>query len=242
MLERKVDGDWLASYWGRLEYFFRRQTAGRRGGPFNGQTGRQGCYRELNERFSFSAIIETGAHRGTTTALFAEAEVPVYSIEVMARFASYSSARFCRQPHVQILHGDSRQLLRQLAQSSEVPRDNVFFYLDAHWYDDLPLREEIDIIRQHWTNWVVMVDDFAVPGTEYQYDAYGPGRNLDEAYLRPFVQDGVELFFPTMPVEEETGYQRGSVVLGEGRSVVDRLSKCQTIQSFSRSSPIAAIA
>jgi hypothetical protein len=36
--------------------------------------------------------------------------------------------------------------LRQLAASPSFSKHGVFFYLDAHWYSDLPLAEEIDAI------------------------------------------------------------------------------------------------
>ena len=36
--------------------------------------------------------------------------------------------------------------LRQLAASSLFPKGDVFFYLDAHWYSDLPSAEKISAI------------------------------------------------------------------------------------------------
>jgi hypothetical protein len=40
----------------------------------------------------------------------------------------------------------------------------LFFYLDAHWNEDLPLAEEIDLIFSRSPCAVVMIDDFEVPG------------------------------------------------------------------------------
>jgi hypothetical protein len=52
----------------------------------------------------------------------------------------------------------------------------VFFYLDAHWYDDV-LAEEFDLIAEHWARYVVMIDDFVVPHDPgYEYDTYAAGR------------------------------------------------------------------
>ena len=52
----------------------------------------------------------------------------------------------------------------------------TFFFLDAHGREHLPLREELEIILTHWREAIVMIDDFEVPGTDYGYDDYGPGK------------------------------------------------------------------
>jgi hypothetical protein len=50
----------------------------------------------------------------------------------------------------------------------------VFFYLDAHRYEDLPLRDEIRIVTRHWSEVAIMVDDFEVPNdSDYRFDDYG---------------------------------------------------------------------
>ena len=71
-----------------------------------------------------------------------------------------------------------------LARDSSVPKCDVFFYLDAHWEDDLPLLEEIEVIFSHRDRATIMIDDFCVPGTDYGFDDYGAGKTLNLAYLR----------------------------------------------------------
>lgn len=227
--------DRLADWYGRLEYRVRPSLSRRRGGPFNGQVLRQSCYGELQKKFGFSAIIETGSYRGITTSLFARAGVPVYSIETNPRFAAYSETRLRHEPHVRILRGDSRWQLSRLAKDALVPKRNVFFYLDAHWFDDLPLREEIEIVMQGWEDWVIMVDDFQVPGTTYAYDAYGPGKNLEADYLQPLLDRGLCMFYPSLPASAETGARRGCVVLCGQETVRRRLTTCHHLRPASTS-------
>jgi hypothetical protein len=57
-----------------------------------------------------------------------------------------------------------------LAARLDFPKSKVFFYLDAHCGWEAPLVEELKIIFTKWTEAVVMVDDFQVPGTDYVYD------------------------------------------------------------------------
>jgi hypothetical protein len=87
-----------------------------------------------------------------------------------------------------------------------------FIYLDAHWEEDLPLREELEIIREAWDRAIVMIDDFAVPGDPgYGYDDYGSGKALEQDYLPPM--PGWSLCYPAVPSAEETGERRGCSVL-----------------------------
>ena len=53
------------------------------------------------------------------------------------------------------------------------------FYLDAHWYKDLPLAEEIRIIRDQCKRGVIVIDDFFVSGSPgFDFDEY-PGVRID---------------------------------------------------------------
>ena len=221
--------DHLSKWYGRVEYCLRPGLSRRRGGPFNGQVLRQACYGELLRKFGFDAIIETGAYRGITTKLFAESNVPVYSIETNPRFAAYAETRLRIHRNAQVLLGDSRARLRDLAADPSVPKQNVFFYLDAHWYDDLPLLEEVQIINSAWQGWIAMVDDFEVPGSDYAYDDYGPGKALTLSYLQPAIDEGLSVFFPRHPAQSETGARRGSVVICNDVAVQQMLEQCRSL-------------
>jgi len=92
--------------------------------------------------------------------------------------------------------------------------EDVFFYLDAHREDDLPLREELEIIFTYWQRPIVMIDDFQVPDSDYAFDDYGPGKTLNLDYLQPVIAAyNISVFFPAVDVAEETGVKRGCVVL-----------------------------
>jgi hypothetical protein len=135
---------------------------------------------------------------------------PVKTVEADRRFYSFSARRLAYDPAVEISYGDSRSFLRNLARQPAAGL--VFFYLDAHWEADLPLREELEIIREGGQSAVVMIDDFKVPGDPgYSYDDYGPGGALVEDYLPEM--PGWALQYPSAPSSEETGAKRGCCVL-----------------------------
>ena len=86
---------------------------------------------------------------------------------VEAHPRSFGFARAClrRQRNVTLLDDDSLAALRTLFNGPlrSLAGRTLYFYLDAHRNDDLPLAEELDFIFSACPNAVVMIDDFQVP-------------------------------------------------------------------------------
>ena len=181
------------------------------GGPMNGQTARAEIVRELIEYCGVERIIETGTFRGTTTEWFAGFDLPVLSFEVMPRFAAFSRKRLKDFPKVRIEISNSVDGLKQITDDlSKV----TLFYLDAHWYDYLPLRDEYLLIREKFPKAVIVIDDFKVPHDAlYTYDDYGPDMALTLDYMQPAFDKAPAIFFPAVPAKYETGQRRGCTVM-----------------------------
>ncbi len=218
---------------GKAEYFLKPSLKDSWGGPMNGQTFRRRIYADLVRSLPLQAIVETGTYRGTTTALFEESGLPVYTVEASPRYHAYSQLRLRGvRGHVHVYLGDSRSFLKDLARDPSVPRADVLFYLDAHWEEDLPLREEVDLIFNNWERSVVLVDDFEVPGTDYEFDDYGPGKALTLDYLRPLERLGLSAYFPAASPGQETGAKRGCVVLCNDTAVAVALDEIETLRLY----------
>jgi hypothetical protein len=184
--------------------------------PLNGQCGRQQLFIDLVRTVQFTRIVETGTFRGTTTEYFArESGLPVYSVETEPRYYHYAKHRLRNRKDVFLSLGDSRQFLRRVLAGSRERAEKLFIYLDAHWYADLPLSEEVEIITSAVKDYLIMIDDFCVPGdTGYGFDSYGPEKTLDIEYLRGAVEKaGCDIAFPTLPSYRESGVKRGCIVL-----------------------------
>ncbi|MFN0038621.1 MAG: hypothetical protein ACKVP2_03825 [Burkholderiales bacterium] len=218
--------------YGRIEYFLRPKL--RKGQPLNGQAHRQKIFSDIVKNFPLQAIVETGAFRGTTTSFLVRTGLPVYSVEINPRYYGYCAARFRNaKESVRIALGDSRAFLQELSGDLSVPKQWVFFYLDAHWKDDLPLRREVELIFTNWKNSLVMIDDFCVPGTGYGFDAYGPDNTLDIDYLMPVVSAlDLAVFFPSVDVSQETGWKRGTAVLCQDRDMIAAIQKWGTVNRY----------
>jgi hypothetical protein len=218
----------MLDYWRRPEW---RETWG---GPFNGQAFRQRLFVELCGRVPFAAIVETGTHRGSTTAYFRRTtRVPVHSFEISPRHHGFARARLWLARNAHLYRGDSRAGIAALAESASLPSGPVFFYLDAHWGGELPLREELALVFAHWRQAVVMIDDFAVPDDPgYGFDDYGPEKTLTLAYLRRSAAPSMAVWFPACASSAETGARRGCVVLARDGDVVRRIDSARTLRRW----------
>jgi hypothetical protein len=219
---------------GMLDYWRRPEWRETWGGPFNGQAFRQRMFAELCVRIAFTAIIETGTYRGTTTAYFRQStRVPVHSFELRSRHHGFARARLWLARDVHLHRGDSRAGIAALAISRRWPRGPVFFYLDAHWEGDLPLREEVDLAFAHCGQAVIMIDDFAVPDDPgYGFDDYGPGKALTLAYLGPRAASPTAIWFPACVSSAETGARRGCVVLASDAELIRRIDSMRTLRRW----------
>ncbi len=185
------------------------------GKEMNGQDGRKEIVHDLFRRIPFVAAIETGTYFGHTTGYLASAlHVPVHSCEISPRYHHVARRLLRDLPGIHLHCEDARFFLDNLSRHLPTTSDPVFFYLDAHWYEDLPLVEEVELIAARWQNFVAMIDDFEVPGDpEYGYDSYG-GRDLNMELLSPALAGAnLQAFFPALPASRETGSKRGCAII-----------------------------
>jgi hypothetical protein len=191
------------------------------------QASRRAIVKDLFQRVGFVRAVETGTYLGSTAGYLAtELQVPVHSSESVARYHHAARRMLRNVPSVRLHLGDSRAFLREMASDPAVTSQPTFFYLDAHWYQDLPLADEIEIICGAWTDFVALIDDFEVPGDPgYVCDDYGPGKRLDTRYLAPQLErHELGLFFPVARAADESGSRVGYAVVAS-RSCVDRVAE-----------------
>ena len=230
---------WMPVSWkARIEFLFDKSLGKEFGGPFNGQEFRQGIFKDLVSTYSFRAIVETGSFRGVTTEFMAtESGLPVYTVEAESRFFHYAKLALRKNKKVKVILGDSRQFIVDLSKNKSFPKDSVFFYLDAHWHDDLPLFREIELVGANWTNTIIMIDDFEVPDdTGYNFDDYGGGKRLNLDYIFPLLENKWVVFFPSAKSDLETSIKRGCVVL-VSKDLEDTIKQVTTLRiyNFSKS-------
>jgi hypothetical protein len=225
-LRRNSDQGLLAPAAAIYDFVARPEHRRSFGGPLNGQAFRRLMVEGIINACDLRTVIETGAYRGTTTEFFAERFERVWTIEHTPRYYWYTRLRMLRRSSVNVVRGDSRAALLELARDSSITSAPTLFYLDAHWDADLPLAEEIEIIAQHWRTWVAVIDDFKVPGDDgYGFDTYGPNATLDAEYCSKIDVAGLRLFYPALHSTFESGCRRGSAVLVNDEALATRLGE-----------------
>ena len=192
--------------------------------PMNGQAARTEMVRQLIRQCAIERIVETGTFIGTTTEFFAEFGVPVTTVESNPKWAQLARQRLHMLTNVDPREAMSVDALRSLTAEPIDRNVPILFYLDAHWHDHLPLREEAEIAFGHFSKAVLLVDDFAVPDDAgYSFDDYGPDKRLNLDYLRQAKLPPYAAYFPATPSHAETGSRRGCVVLAVDPGLIDVL-------------------
>jgi hypothetical protein len=132
---------------GRLKFSLQPEERESWGGPFNGQTGRTKIFKAIVDKCRPIAVVETGTYHGTTAHFLAQSTgKPIYTVELDAKNYGFASERLRGCKKVSLERGDSRSFLRRCVRKREIQNGPVVFYLDAHWYNDLPLADELEII------------------------------------------------------------------------------------------------
>jgi hypothetical protein len=206
------------------------------GWAFNGQQHRQKIFCDLVRAFQFGGVFETGTFMGDTTGYMrSRVDCPVSTCEANPIFQSVAMSRLKSIPGIEFTLGDSRKFLEDhLSRTSIYKSQNAFFfYLDAHWHEDLPLEDEICIITKNVNQCVIMIDDFAVPDDSgYTYDNYGKGKSLDMAtFGKVFAEAGMQNFFPALQGNKESGAKRGCVILAKGNKIVEKIAVFPTLRT-----------
>ena len=191
------------------------------GEPFNGQEVRQGVIEELLELFGADLIIETGTFLGDTTKSLARHGAPVVTAEINPVHFRVARLRLRSHRNVELLCGDSVAALGLAARRAENAKP--FVYLDAHWYERNPLAEEVQIVLSSWSDALIAIDDFLVPGEPgYAYDEWR-GELLSAEMLD--LPEGAVLAYPATPAGRETGARRGAAFIARGPTAVSAFKR-----------------
>jgi predicted O-methyltransferase YrrM len=214
----------------------RHQTFYPWGGPMNGQTARLEIVRQLITSLRPVHIIETGTYRATTTAWFAEFGVPVTTIELNPRYAEFARRRLQKRDNVRVLQGDSVAMLHRLATEGTLAEGPVLIYLDAHWGEHLPLREELELLFARCAECIIVIDDFKIDDDDgYIYDEYGYEKTLEVSYLERSKIPGAQAFVPATPGRDETGARRGAIFLTASQKLAALMQRMKELRQITLS-------
>jgi len=202
----------------------------------NRQLKRKEIVADVLSKLKPFVIVETGTHTGNSTGYFAKNAEIVYTSDSSPIYMWAAKNRLKKFPNINFFIGDSRTFLENIQTEQNLKSKTTFFYLDAHWHEDLPLAEEISIIATNWQagNWVILIDDFCVPDDDgYAYPSYGPDKTLNYEYIRNLVErENLKVFYPTIPSKDETGFKTGYVFLANEGAALNILKSTVNLKQF----------
>lgn len=179
-----------------------RRMARAGGPPFNGDQILTRTVDFLLSECGVKQFIETGTHLGYTCRYFAARHpgLPFLTIENNPDFYDASQTVLRKYQNVKAVLGDSAQVISKLVQTGI--HGLPFFFLDAHWYDYLPLPDEIAMIGNQVLDAVMVIHDFQVPSMNYVFDAY-KGQSIGIGMLAASINKGknYQIYFPNYTYE-----------------------------------------
>jgi hypothetical protein len=103
-------------------------------------------------------------------------ELPILTCEVDNDYYAKSKENLAEfGPNVEVFHGDSREFLRKLKSNGDLAildEDGPpFFWLDAHWWPPVPLRDECAVVAS-LPRYVCMLDDFGCSAPHFDGDVF----------------------------------------------------------------------
>lgn len=218
---------------GRLDYL-RKPERRNRVWPMNGQQARLEAVREVIDACRIEQIVETGTHLGYTADWFAQLGPRVTTVELNPRWFEVSRLRLRKYGHVRVIEGRSIEVLRDLVNEAGSRERRIFFYLDAHWFEHLPLAEELVLIARHFPKAVILIDDFQVPDDPgYGFDDYGSGKRISLEYVANSGASDWTAYFPRASSQDESGRRRGWVVLTADPAMISTLDKVASLRRLS---------
>ena len=124
---------------------------------------KQRTVREYAQKYDLHTLVETGTYYGEMVAAMKDRFSRIYSVEYDHQLAQRAIKKFSRYSHIQILEGDSQQVIPELLKSLTAP---ALFWLDAGYYgwaglqgNKQRLTTELEAILRHPVQHVILMDD-----------------------------------------------------------------------------------
>jgi len=154
-----------------------------------------------------TSFVETGTHYAATALHMAKRHpsLPIFTCEIDENYHAASLATL--RPHVNahLSKESSEKFIARLI-SEKALGDLPMFFLDAHWYDYWPLPDEVAAIAA-LPRFVLLVDDFAVPGQSHFETSAGGGGTIGEHRTKPDTRPcGMPLIESLLPPDCEVAY------------------------------------
>jgi len=180
--------------------------------PFNGQVKRMLQIASIAEAYKATHLIETGTFLGSSTVyLSGMVTQKTYTIEVDKTTAAKARKRFELNNSgldIELIVGDSAIEIAKVLKRIPNSNNKILAYLDAHWLEAIPTKNELLALQNWGGDWIAIIDDFKVEDDlGYGFDSYGETEIGVE--IVPQIK-GLQVWVPKVSSNLETGAKRGT--------------------------------
>jgi hypothetical protein len=145
-------------------------------GAFNQDTFVQAEFKKLQNEFKLKIAIETGTCLGYTSEFLSTFFKEVRTIEIMEDYLKIAKAnRLDALKNVKCTLGSSSDKMDELLKGCG---DDTMVFLDAHWQNHCPLKDELQAIARLGIEPCIAIHDFQVPNQ--------PTLGFDSIGVQPF--------------------------------------------------------
>lgn len=166
---------------------------------------------KLKEKFKSNVFIETGTNDGDSMGILSPHFQELYSCEIVPETYELAKNNLRYSTNVTVTNESSITFLETICQKFQ-GRNDIIFFLDAHWEKYWPLLDELKIIKKYGFECPIIIHDFYIPdgkgNSKFCYDSY-EDQNLDLNYVKNDIYNvfngRYDIYYPDY-VTEPSGY------------------------------------
>lgn len=178
--------------------------------PLNSDVYAQIEFKTLQQKHNLKIAIETGTCLGYTTAFLANFYKEVRTVEVNPEYLEIAKTnRLNDFNNVKTNLGSSSNLMPNLLAGCG---NDTFIFLDAHWQDYCPLKDELQHISNSGIEPVIAIHDFLVPNH--------PELGYDSTNGQPFTFEWLKDSFDAIYGENNYNYYYNTKAEGAKRGII----------------------
>lgn len=181
-------------------------------GALNQDTFAQQEFINLKNKFGLKYAIETGTCLGYTTDFLADHYETVSTVEINENYLNFAlTNRLNKRDNVIVYIGSSADTLNKMINDLD-EKENIFIFLDAHWGQHCPLKDELRQIKETGIKPVIAIHDFVVPDN--------PSLGFDSINGQPFTYEWLKSDFDAIYGENGYDYYYNSESTGAKRGII----------------------
>lgn len=164
---------------------------------------KQDAILQIKDVSGIDVFVETGTYKGNMIWAVRNCFNEIYTIELNKTLASEASKRFEKFNHVEVIQGNSGEVLFDLVPKIKKP---AIFWLDGHYSGgitskgdkDCPIYEELEAIFKSGLNHILLIDDARLFVGKNDYPTFA---ELKKTILEVYPKSKIEIIHDFIKVE-----------------------------------------